>query len=550
MKDLIKYSKEQQLEIPAHRIKIFNLNVLVLENLRFYEKFIVLALKGGVKADKTSFDQNLIDILSQAFNIKRVFVELFIDCFNELGYIKYDLNKHTYYLSDKFEIIYNEDDKSIIMAKTKEKKIEISNLYAVPLCETILASESFDEKILSLINVNKFSEAYTLNDVENFVLNNREILKDKIRKTLLDNNYSYKSLEHEIDFFEDNFKIRFNVLVHYEFKDNNSIMNDFSINPQITKLLNKDKIKLLVEQQYKNDIDLPRFIKQREYFNNYSKDVDTIENKLIEEANLQKDISLEKEKITLLEKNLKELQKELKKIEKSKNTEKESIMADLTQKINELQKENLKLKEINESTTNKVIALKKENTSLMNNLESNDKANEKGANPTVINVKNQYNEKSLLSTEIKKFATAIDECLSLSNCLSYDLLFLNLKDVRSIALQTFKLIFDVLTGTKEEKLVSYISGDKFKMLEFERKYKISASILDNMDSFRRLANACGHFGENNELTETNREIQEEFKSLSKEQQQNILLSFLYFLSKLDLTQTQKNKIEALLRNSI
>ena len=76
------YSKKIELSITGYQPMLENIPLLAYERLRFYEKYIVLALNNGIVANDIN---DLISILSDTFNIKLSFVQEFIEKFNESG---------------------------------------------------------------------------------------------------------------------------------------------------------------------------------------------------------------------------------------------------------------------------------------------------------------------------------------------------------------------------------------------------------------------------------------------------------------------------------
>ena len=146
------YSKRVKLKFNGYAPIIQDVPLFVYERLRFYEKYMVLALQTGVIANTLD---NLIENLSNVFNIKSSFVEDFVKHFKKSGHICHKIRngQKVYTLSPKYQIKYSEQDRKIMQAYREKEKMTFNNLIYIEENAKFYDESFFSEKKIEKVEI-------------------------------------------------------------------------------------------------------------------------------------------------------------------------------------------------------------------------------------------------------------------------------------------------------------------------------------------------------------------------------------------------------------
>ena len=272
MNKSVRYIKEEQLKLRFQSVYLKDIPVIVREPMHTFQRFIVLVLQQGFKAD------NIDDVvvgLSRAFNIKCHFIAEYIDHLRNR--IKHDEGRGVFYLPEDLCVVddsttpgiwYLETDRlnqsftDIVFCAEYEIFVSESNLSKMNLEREYITEEACDDvvsaavqdhfgEIASLIHASKqFKSKYGL--VKPF-----ECTVDTKRET---------------DIYE--YSVPF--LVTYEYNGEVAAAVDVELTPA-AKDIGIKNLRGIVLEKFKTDQNMPAFIKYDELLSEAAHEVETID---------------------------------------------------------------------------------------------------------------------------------------------------------------------------------------------------------------------------------------------------------------------------------
>lgn len=515
------YSKKIELSITGYQPMLENIPLLAYERLRFYEKYIVLALNNGIVANDIN---DLISILSDTFNIKLSFVQEFIEKFNELGHISTKSWKKSklFTLSSKYKIVYDKKDNKIMQASTKEDQMDFENLFYVK------ENSKFYNRTKVIDQFKKMENAVCSDEDIEFIeetCNNNIEQITPILEEYLDKERPNLVLKPEINSLNIDKIYKSNLitdlLLNYHYNGTKSVLKDFSV---IGFLKNEfdDKFFEPIRKKYEFDTEIPKFIKFDEYYEKAAQ----LDDQLVE---LEKEIAKKENKIKISEDKLTKLNKPN---AKSKNKEK------TLQTIKETEQE---LKELNAEKD--IIDKNQEN--ILKQKEKIQKENKFVIDEKIEPVYSKYNGKTVFDVRIQRFCLDIDKILDIiKHNYSDEELATYFQGVRTTVKDLSQSVLDFLSKKKTKKLANYFEKG-FSELELQRLMQplgINPMDIKNMRSFLDLADAFAHIAENTELKNKNLGQIDEFNKKRENEKVDIILSFVKFFGSLNFTKEEKNAI--------
>ncbi len=506
---IVKYSKAISIPLSLYLLNIKDAPILKYENLRFYEKYIVLALKYGIQANDLS---DLKQKMCEIFNIKYSFVEEFIEHYNNIGFINYDKEKSLFSLTDSYLLEYDKKNNSIIRSCTKESLCDFINIVYFKKSNTFLYNEGFkdfikDMKSYEKINDETFIQMCKANEQLLLLLN--DILKKDSIHAIINNNQFEKS---NIEVYDAAIKV--DCLLNYAYDGQSSSLQNYIIPNSILKESIKDILDDTIVLNYKTDFEIPKYVKEHELYSEMNE-----RNKLISKH--EEEILKNNEAIFAKENILNSLsiRKNLKNKEKKTIKKLNKEVVDLKEKIAELQRENINL-------TNS-----KEEYSFFDN--------------TTKEVYYKYCGNMYFDYMIRQICVVIDKTIEALSIGDNENVVLDLASIRSWVNKLAYAIYDYYCDGLKAKDLSMYFHDKFKRMELENilaKFNIKPYDLTNMEKCHKLVDSCYHQGEINNKTKINQENIADFLTISQQEKRDILLSYIKLYKVIDLTEEQKKEV--------
>lgn len=528
---MISYSKNAEIPFNVYNIKLTNIPVAQREKLRVYEKYIVLALKNGIEA----FDiDNLKDICSEVFNIKRVFVELTIDFLFELGYINFDKSKNLFRLSEKYEILYDNRDQSIMLAKIDQKKADFSKVVYIEESNKFLNVKHLPEYGLTRSK----KEAYDLNeaDQESFRINkiNKSLneVQEIVSNAYKDDNSSFSVLEGRFSEFGIKGIIKevyhLGVSINYEYDGKQSLMS--SVNIPSSFSFDSTHIDSYCEK-YKIDNNPPRFLK---YANEYEEQLKSLEEaKILAQQNEELEVQNE-----IISEELIKLSKQKFKAKDSEalKEKKEEIKQKQEEKKKQIEDNNKKISLVEQSILNKFDTIKEE------------------MDPEIKKVYEKYNKNTQFDIYMREYCSGLDQFVSMcmSNASNSEIA-MKAGKIRNYTYQLLKPILDEemeVPRTEYAETKDYFSDESSANKGISKIYnycqkKNMHTLWSQMKYYQNnISNPLSHWFDT-KYKDSNEKKIKEFFSLNDKEKRDYLLSYVRFYGSLNFTKKQKRTIMAL-----
>ena len=546
--------------------------------LNFYQKYITLLLKDGIKANSI---EDLCNELSVMLNLKYILVLNYVEHLNNLGGLK--CVNGLYYLAD--DTYYQPSDKNpdILVANVQEGKDKLDFIYFVDAGKLI--STNILEK--ANINIGSFSETSSIpsdliNDIKCLSDVGRSISMDSLNK-LVSNSFIFN--EDDLSHIEKAvIHLPIKVKFEYDRRMEKGVFVDCWINnddEMVNKYISSDSIKLKAKSILKFDDKKPDYILLEEYLLNEKKRLEKIKNNEDAFSNLEKVEfengnvikSLNKE-IEENNKIIKALKKEVAKLKNdtdvSKGKENEYIKElekkekDIDQYLLDLEKLKGKVKEVNKKN-NKLKEDKKKYKNEIDNIKKSLESDRK----TIINdeydrklevyrlniskidpVKyfNLYEETNLVYSTMLSFYKKINnDSLNLKNE------WFNLYNLYTIY---FKVLICYLLGKdiNEFGSVNSLIND-ITSTELGSKYGLKISSLRNLNQLEKIVDTGRHkfdskskVKENGKKYSKGNELFQEFIGSSADSRKNMLSSIIELFDKAKLKEEDYKILEDMLSN--
>lgn len=506
------YSKKVIIYFDAYGLELESVSVLTYEKLRFYEKFIVLALQNGLVAKSI---EDLTETMSRVFNMKYSFVDEIIRKLDKLKYIKESKSngENIYTLSDDFQIKYDSDEKMIMNILSEKLTKDFSNVLYLSKANKFYNKLTFLKYLGSSIDddeIEKWKKICDKNIAQIIPILEGE-LKSKTPNLVIDKSAN------EFEISEVNkYKIAVEVLLHYNYNGKQAILEGYDVD-EFFKTELDEYIQAEVEKNYKIDESVPKFIA----FSNFYEKSDELDKRI---AELNNELEEKQKKIASIEEKI---TKEIKKKNKKNQEKIENLELDKNALLDEQEIINQK----QETVIEELKSVEKETLYCF----------EKHINDIYI----KHKGTTIYDRIVRDICKQIDGFVFDINNNVLDFVSIYFNNTRTNITGLTLSIFNYLTNKKLPKLVSYFDN-KFNRIEIEnilRKYKLNANDINNMKNFMDIANAFCHSEENTEKRKRNEIIMEDFYKTAKSEKMDIVLSFIKLFGVLDFTKNEKTEIK-------
>ena len=510
------YTKKVEVKFPAFNLSIKNIPILTYERLRFYEKYIVLALEKGIEADNLN---QLVCVLSDTFNIKMSFVQEFIEMFDALGHLQTNRKgrKNFFTLSSTYQILYDKKDKRIMQAYMSKDTMDFGLLYFLPDAQKFYAQSTIETYKLE-------PEIYDADDkklVEQFFENNKNLIAPFVEEFLQKTRPNYVLGPNLDDIELSNLKkcyVNLDLLLNYQYKDGVSSLVDITFDPLFKQDLDEEYFKS-VQKQYKTDDSVPKFIKYQDFYQQTTELCDQF---------LQLD-----QKRTAAEQQINDLENKIAKLNRNKSKSKNK-----QKKEESIQKVQDQIKALNEE--------KDEINQSQKEIFQQEKSLRKdGICSEIISaVLKKYSGKTAMDFVVTQTCLFIDRLMDLlqQNCTDdFEEVFIQF--IRAPLTNLVQYIFEFVCG-KKQKLATYLNGG-FEQIELQKTlsaYGIMPVDIANLKNFFDLINAFGHKAENTNRSGDNNMLIDNFNQKTLHEQEKIIFSIVKLFDKLDFSEDQKRKI--------
>ena len=526
---MISYTRSRQIPFYVDRLFIDKIPVYKKEKLRFYEKYIVLSLLNGIKA-KDSIE--LKEICAKTFNIKQSFVNDFFKVFYELGYIKFDEQNIIFHLSDKFEIAYDEQDKTIMQAHMEAKTADYSKVMYVEAYKEFMHEDGLKKYGFKKDPVIEALAQQEIDDFNDYILNesiNKVI--DIIAQAFKNDGSSFSVVTEKIKHLEakDIRKEKHSIEAVLEYGYDETLKTS-----SLQKVHLSDSAEPLREyiedrcKEYDVDYDLPRFIQFKETYEEQENALDLLQ-------------SLTKRNIEL-KKAEGEISNKISKLSRAQSNRKitEEMMEDSQREKERRTEIKEEIDDINSRTRELLIT-------------AGDNYNRLGKemDPEIKKTYEKYNKGFEFDVYIQRFCTKLDEFLSmcLSNAQRAKIIE-KASEIRYYVNQLAKAVLDVEVGGSETLSKYLESPSAFKGFSKTYKYFQQKDQLPLYEDMRVLhfdvINPLSHGAENKK---GNEEKIKNFFALEDKTKKRYLLSFVKFYGMLSLKPKQKEKIMSVLNKN-
>lgn len=593
----IVYAKAIKLSFPVRHLRIKKIPVLQSAQLSFYQKFIILLLEKGIKANDPD---ELTDSLSNILNVSRACVKDFVDYLINNSYLDYSDKNKKYKLCKEMHFTIKPELNNAMFAELDTKLAECNKIIYIKDANKCFLEEDFNNGVFrrksGAINQNddlNYCDVEAIKSQSDYI---KQLLSKYFEKTNMHirNDFSFDVSSEKTD----DYQFEFDALLQYSYSKEEKQSTLFNVAVLKDNFLPKDFIDGLTKD-YKVDNELPRFLAMQEQF--YEK----ITKGTSEMDNTESSIIVANEKVTPLEEDLensKAVFNELKKTNKQKKKEavdavdevknqikekeneisineslinkssvddanlisnlkktiknlkkaKEKLETELTSKTNDVEKLERNLK-TSEENLYKTIVEKEEAVSaaktVVRNYEQdlkergNDLAlllskNKNKTNETIKKVVQKYPaEKNIFNRYVTHIVVCLDEAISASECNAVDEIASCIDTIREKYRKVFQIVFDTLLRKKEMSLGSYMSSS-FNQIELEKLFKarnVNIDVKQRFATFHDIANAIGHLAENGPKKGLNDKRLNEFKKMSSIERNRILLAIPDFFNSITFT---------------
>lgn len=595
----IVYAKVIKLSFPVKHLLITKIPVLQSAQLSFYQKFIILLLEKGVKANDST---ELSNSLSNMLNVSRTCVEDFVNYLVQNSYLDYNNRTKKYSLCKEMHFTIKPELNNAMFAELDTKLAECNKIVYLKEIQKCYLEEDFNNGVFKRKgNSTNSDEDLDYDEIEQIKSQN-EYIRDLLSRYFEKTNMHIK---HEFSFDvksvkSNDYSIEFDALLQYSYSKEKKQSKLFNTIVLKDNFLPKNFINSLAEQ-YKVDDDLPRFLGMQDQFyekviensDEMDKTVLSIENANEQLRPLEEDLESTKVQLNELKKSNKQKKKEvtnevdevkakikdkeneismneslinkstiddealinnLKKTIKDLKKAKEKLEHDLSSKTNDVAELEQNLKK-SEENLSKVIDEKEEVVSkakaIVRNYEKELKdqgsdltnlltKNKNKTNETIKSVIQKYpSEKNIFNRYVTDIAIWLDSAISASECNAVDEIARCIDTIREMYRKVIQIVFDTLLGKKEMTLGSYMN-DSFNQIELEKLFKsrgVNVDIKQRLIIFHDVANAIGHLAENGPKKEANIKRLTEFKKMSSMERSRIILAIPDFFNSI----TFKNK---------
>lgn len=603
-KDGVVYAKSVRLSFSIKRLFISKIPVFQSEQLSFYQKFIILLLSKGVKAN------DLTESLSSILNVSKICVDDFLRYLNNNYYLEYDKKTDLYKLCKDVHFTLEPKFDNAMFAELTTKLADCNQIIYLKEIDKCYLEKDFNNGVF------KRKSNIVYDDVgysESYEIGSSNFSKSEIYDLLV-KYYEQTNIHIKKDFSFDvklsksyEYQLEFDALLQYNYSKENSKATLFNTIVLKDNFLPTRLIELLTEK-YKVDNDLPRFLSMKEQF------YDNVEQSTLELE--QTDLSIEKAKLDCMplneevEKSVSEL-KELRKTNRIKKKEAsnavEEIISQLKIKeedislnealinkppindeklIQNLKKTIMDLKEsqkkLNEELTVKTNYVQKLETDLQKSednlskiVKENKKAlrnaqsviekyeqekkeqdcaltslltnNKNKTNKTIKSVIQKYPlDKNIFYRYINNIVVSLDSAISASESNAVDEVAMCIDKIREMYRKVIQVVFDKLLNKNEMNLGSYMT-DFYNQLEVEKMFEargINIDVKQRLVMFHELANAIGHLAENGPKKEANLRRLNEFKTMSLFERNRLILAIPDFFNSISFT---PNEVEVFVK---
>ena len=605
MNNEVFYVKPTKLSLPATGIKLVKIPVLESVQLNFYQKMIILLLKKGFSAADR---HDLIERLSETLNVSDSCVEDFINYLVKEKNIVFNAQKKSYSLADGITYYVDKKRNNIMFAELDTKMADCDNLLFLDNFREICLDSAFRNNDLFRIKASNTSETSlngiktVLADCEEAV---KAGIAECFSNTNyhLKNEFSYE-LANELR----PYNIEFDALVTYKYSRIDKTANKIEVSLMKGNDIPGHIVDELAKSiQYDDELPRFIALEESFYEKSSlgSKTIDDDEenaSKLEEVINpLKQELSEQKEELSRLEK---EHKKALSTIEDARDrlnrevAEKEEKLRINNNLLTRYKKENASLASGFESakkelefqraqladelrkTMVEIDALRKkfEDTkkaqeenirSLKGQLDEKDKelnnlvnqkkksdektlenlvdTNRNHLDPKTKLIIDKYkNENSLFCRYVRDICIGIDKAISASDCEAFDETMIVIQEIRAKYITTVKVVFDTLFEREAPSLADYF-GSAQKQLKLERLFRenhSSTGVMKRFIQYHELSNALSHIQDNNQKTEKNKEVIDDFKDSKATERRDILYALPDFFLDFSFTAQQKKTFSA------
>lgn len=607
MNNEVYYVKQKKLLLPVTGLKLTNIPILESVQLNFYQKYIILLLQKGYKAD----DRNdLINRLAETLNISTSCVEDFINYLVKEKNITFNAKKKIYSLMDNISFTIDKEHNNVMFAELDTKLADCDKILYLDNFDEICFEHAFQNKDLYKQKTSNESQT-SFEKIKNVLSNYDKEIKEAIIESFKNTNYHLKNdFSYKIKNELRPFNIEFDAFVTYKYskeskkaikvevsvpKDNeipghiiDALANGLEYDDKLPRFISLEESlyeKTITEsneiyESEKNIYSLEEEINplnqivldQKEELSNLKKEHKKQIKELEEECSrlkkeiISKDKNIESNK-SLVEKYKKEnvdLAIEFKNKVKKLDSDKEKLEQDLKEKEKEVERIS-KEHETSEQTQKDLIqekeAIIKEKNKELNKLLSQNKKNNESLDSLVEKnlkeldsktseiYKKYSNEQSLFCRYVKDICIGMDKAISASDSESIDEVVNAIDSVRIKSRKTVQVVFDTLMNKKAMNLAEYFSSSS-KYIELERLFisrKSSSDVMRRLIKYHYLSNATTHSVENNSKTKENKELIDSFKKSNVHERRLVLYALHDFFLTFEFSAQEKRSFSAKLK---
>ena len=561
----------RDIKVPFNTLYFNKKNILTRSEmvLNFYEKIIVLILKEGIEA---SGDDELIEKLSTMLNIKRIFVEDFINNLMRIKAVIFESN--VYKLSNQSYFGYSDKDQDILLSNIKEGKDDLEFAYLLDV-DSLVTRKIIDESKVTYTE--KLNKDYPETFKENIYTNLNKIKEDTILNLT---RFSLKNvLVEPIKFlYEDLVDLQFNqinipITIRYDYSydkecgvfDSCAICNGGTIN--LNDLVSNKILSKFIKINYEFDEKKPDFILYLENLKEEEKKKKELE-KLIKvklenenrEKEIQNEIKKKDQEIAEKEKIIKQLNAKFKALNENEEKEKIQLFKQLQEEKEEHQKTKENLKELNKEH-NKV---SNERNIIQKTLKEKEKEIREEHNKIY---KDEFERKVFAFEQYNNSFKLKYPKIYNQNCDVIDCLLCMSKKIndkmpmdnefgklRNILQNYIRSIFAVLLN-RNINTIDRLKAEFSENHPVERQNVVLFIRQENLDNLIDLEWCSdGYYHQNDRNTIDKQTISkelalkfkskvEEFESFTKEIQKNKLLSLITTITKINFNEEQLKKLE-------
>lgn len=270
MNNPIRYIKEEQIKLRFQNIHLINIPVTIREPMHTFQRFIVLVLQKGFKANDID---EVIDGISKAFNIKRLFIADYVNHIRSR--IEFDAEKCIYYLPDNINLVGDYTTPGIWYLETDTQNQSYTDIlycakYNAFVSENVLDSlnlerEYIDEDICDEDIISAVKAA--TNEIAALIRASKTF---KAKYGLV----SPFECTVDTDIFTDIYEYSIPVLVTYEYNGDTAKAVDAELDPS-AKSIGINNLRNIVFDNISTDTNIPAFIKYNKLISDAANEVES-----------------------------------------------------------------------------------------------------------------------------------------------------------------------------------------------------------------------------------------------------------------------------------